>query len=238
MSRIAALRQLLEQRYPDTAPLIQQVAPVLSTGIAVLDNILPGSGLPRGKLTAWQAEAGTGAILRHACRAVVAGGERAAWIGSAGILTLDPAETSGMLLVRPATPRHALRSTEVLLRSGGLALLVLTHVDPDRTASVRLTHAAREGGTALVVVARTTALASLRLSSRFLPDRMQWARDPFGEPALPRIATLEVRVETLGWTRRVTISLPLTPYEFRLSPDPAWADRRGTPSRPDLSSDR
>jgi len=227
VSHLAALRQTLEQRYPDAVPLIQRVAPSVATGVAALDGILPGGGLPRAALTAWHSEGGAGAVLRATARAVLASGERAAWIDGAGVSGLEPAELRDALIVRPPSPLDALRSAEALLRSGGLTLLVLAGTEPEGPMTTRLTRAAREGGTALVILARHVAVASLRLSSRLLPNGYRWLPGPFGTHALPDEAMLEIRVRTLGWQHRATIPLPVAPYELRLSPDSGLADRRG-----------
>lgn len=226
MSTVASLRQLLEERYPDAAPLAQRATPALATGIDALDQILPGGGLPRGKLTAWHADGGGAAILRAACRAVVCNGERTAWIDD-GPVSLVPDEMHGTLLLRPTTARRTLRTAEQLLRSGGLHLLVLAGAEPDGTAAVRLTRAAREGGGALVILARQVAVASLRVSSRIVTEGYRWRRDPFGDPAFPTTAAVEVRVHTLGWRTRATLVVPIVSYELRLSSDPTLADRRG-----------
>ena len=230
MSNLAALRQLLEQRYPDAAPLTRGVA-VVPTGIAPLDAILPGGGLPRGKLIAWHSEGGAAAVLRAACRAVVAAGERAAWIDGAGVLSLTPGAIRGALILRPAGPLEALQSAEVLLRSGGLTLVVLAEAEPEGAAALRLTRAAREGGAALVTLARHVAVAGLRISSRLLTQSYQWTIGPFGDPAIPQEVLLEIRIRTLGGNTRTTIALPVLPYELRLSPDSERADRRGAGRR-------
>src|SRR5690242_21959078 len=76
------LRALLEQRFPDAAPLTggAHATDAVATGIAALDRILPNHGLPRGRLSVWAPLGAANAILRGACHAVVAAGERAAWI--------------------------------------------------------------------------------------------------------------------------------------------------------------
>jgi len=78
------LRRRLAEEYPDARPLVerdaQRLAHPVPTGIAALDRMLPGGGLPRGKLTAWAPDGGAAAVLRAACRAALAAGERAAWI--------------------------------------------------------------------------------------------------------------------------------------------------------------
>lgn len=227
MPPVAALRSLLAQRFPDAVPLAYGVARPVASGIAALDAALPNGGFPRGKLTAWHSQGGAAAVLRMACRTAVAAGERAAWIDGARTLELEPGTVDDILIFRPADPLHALRSAETLLRCGGLGLVVLTGAKPEGTAAVRLTRAAREGGSAFVVIAEQASVAALRINSRFLMHGYTWALGPWGTPALPSEATLEVEVRTLGWHTRTTIVLPVMSYELRLSLDPGLADRRG-----------
>jgi hypothetical protein len=251
---VSALRQLLANRFPDAAPLAERdarrIAAPVATNLAALDQAFPGGGLPRGKLTAWLPQGGATAVLRAACHAAIAAGERAAWIDAAH--TAGPGWQEGPLLIRPvagversgtarqrravsAPPRrddplrrlNALRSTEVVLRSGGFALVVLAGAAPEGTETVRLVRAAREGGSALVVLTSGASLASLRVTSRLLPHGYRWAPGPFADPAAPLTATVQVRVRTLGWNRQAELVLPVTPYELRLSLDPGLADRRG-----------
>jgi hypothetical protein len=131
----------------------------------------------------------------------------------------------------PLRRLNALRSTEVVLRSGGFALVVLAGAPPEGTETVRLVRAAREGGSALVVLTTGASLASLRVMSRLLPHGYRWAPGPFADPAAPLEATVQVRVRTLGWNRQAEVVLPVTPYELRLSLDPRLADRRGSDRR-------
>lgn len=222
---LPALRQLLQQRFPDAAPITHGLVLPVPTGVAPLDGALPGGGLPRGKLAAWMPQGGAAAVLRAACQATVAAGERAAWIDGAG--TVGPFWEEGPLLVRPTGRINALRSAEIILRSGGFALVVLAGAEPEGTETVRLTRAVREGGGAFVALTRNASLANLRLTSRILPHSYQWVRGPFADPAAVREATVDVRVRALGWNRRARVVMPVTPYDLRLSLDPELVDRRG-----------
>jgi hypothetical protein len=226
---IAALRELIEQRFPDATPTTQRLSEHLATGMEALDRALPHGGLPRGQLSVWAPQGGSTAILRAACHATVARGERAAWID--GDSTIAGAFwTEGPLLVRPTSRLHALRAAEELLRSGGFALLVLAGTEPQGTEHVRLTRAAREGGTALVSITTSASVASLRLTSRLLDYR--WRRTPFGEPALAQHVTARVQARAVGWSAHADLSFPVTHHELRLSLDTALVDRRGSPRRP------
>ncbi|HJU67053.1 MAG TPA: hypothetical protein VJ650_02320 [Gemmatimonadaceae bacterium] len=224
-SSVAALRALVEQRFPDALPITHRTTAV-ATGVAALDHILPSGGLPRGRLSAWHSQGGATAILRAACLTTVRAGERAAWIdgrGAVGGVVWD----DGPLLLRPTSPPHALRTAEELLRSGGFGLIVLSGLEPARTETVRLTRAVREGGTAFVTIARESSMASLRMTSRLLPDGYRWRRDPFGDPAEAQAAVIRVHAQAPGWNAHTDLTIPILHHELRLSLDPKLADRRG-----------
>src|SRR5262249_56271409 len=124
----------------------------------------------------------------------IAGGERSAWVDAAG--TIGPDWVDGPLLVRPADPMrrvNALRSTEVLLRSGGFALVVLAGAEPKGAEMVRLVRAAREGGGAFVTLTQNPTLATIHLTSRILANSYRWQRGPFDDSASPIDATVDVR---------------------------------------------
>jgi hypothetical protein len=224
------LRALIHQRFPDAAPLGipggAQTTEQVATGIAELDSVLPNGGLPRGRLSVWAPHGGATAILRAACQAVVSAGERAAWIDGdntvAGAFWAD-----GPYLVRPASRLHALRAAEELLRSGGFSLLILSGAEPQGTEPVRLTRAAREGGTALVTVGSSAAMASLRLTSRLLHYR--WRRTPFGDPAEAEDVAVRVNARAAGWSVHTNFPIPVMHHELRLSLESELADRRGLP---------
>ncbi len=224
---LAALRALIEQRFPDATPLVErETTEHVSTGIAPLDQVLPHGGLPRGRLSVWAPRGGSTAILRAACHTVVAHSERAAWIDGdntiAGAFWAD-----GPYLVRPKSRLHALRAAEELLRSGGFSLLILAGCEPQGTETVRLGRAAREGGTALVSVGTAASMASLRLTSRLL--RYRWRRTPFGDPAEAQDATVRIDARTVGWSAHTEFTLPVMHHELRLSLESELADRRGLP---------
>jgi hypothetical protein len=230
---VAALRALIQQRFPDATPITGVPGGVrtteeVATGIDELDKVLPNGGLPRGRLSVWAPHGGATAILRASCRAVVAAGERAAWIDGGLTVAGEFWETDrGIYLVRPASRLHALRAAEELLRSGGFSLLILAGVEPTGTEPVRLTRAAREGGTALVSVGSMAAMASVRLTSRLLSYR--WRRTPFGDPAEAEDATVRVAARSAGWNVHTDFPIPMVHHELRLSLESELADRRGLP---------
>jgi len=225
---VAALRALIQQRFPDATPLTggAQTTEFVATGIGALDKVLPNGGLPRARLSVWAPFGGATAILRSACEAVVANGERAAWID--GDNTIAGAFwTDGPLLVRPTSRLHALRAAEELLRSGGFSLLVLAGAEPHGTESVRLTRAAREGGAALVTLGTSASMASLRLTSRLM--RYRWRHTPFGDPACAEDVTVRVIARAAGWSAHTDFPIPVMYHELRLSLESELADRRGLP---------
>jgi hypothetical protein len=221
---VLALRQLLHQRFPDAAPLAERGSAV-ATGLGVVDAVLPGGGLPRGRFTAWSSEGGATALLLAACLTTVGAGERAAWIDGAGVA--GPGWPEGPLLLRPAGVAGAFRSAEAVLQSGAFALVVLTGAEPAGAVRVRLARAAREGGAAFVALAASPALAALRVSSRLLPHGYRWRAGPFGDPALPLSAAVEVRARAMGWDRRAEVRLAVAPCDARVPVGPGLADRRG-----------
>jgi hypothetical protein len=92
---------------------------------------------------------------------------------------------------------------------------------------VRLTRAAREGGTALVALGTSASMASLKLTSRLI--HYHWRRTPFGDPAEAQHATVRVAARSVGWNAHVDFPLPVMHHELRLSLESELADRRGLP---------
>ena len=227
---IAALRALIEQRFPDATPLTggAQTAEQVATGIDALDRVLPNGGLPRGRLSVWAPQGGVTAILRATCYSVVLQGERSAWIdGDNTVAGAFWHNAGGLYLVRPKTRTHALRAAEEMLRSGGFSVLVLAGTEPQGTETVRLTRAAREGGAALVSVGTSASMASVRLTSKLM--RYRWRRTPFGDPAEAQDVTVRVHARSVGWNAHTDFPIPVTHHELRLSLESELADRRGLP---------
>ncbi len=237
---IQDVRRLLAEQFPDARPLVERdaerLARPVSTNVPALDRALPGGGLPRGKLTAWAPAAGAATLLRSACRAVLAGGERAAWIDGTETLTYgwgpsrDGAAGDALpLVVQPNDRMNALRCAELVLRSGAFALVVLEMAagsEPAGTETVRLTRATRDGGSALVVLTERGSMAALRITSRLLPSAVRWQRGPFGAAA-PVEVRAEVRARALGWNEWAEVTLAVAAYDLRDALDPRPADRRG-----------
>lgn len=228
-SPVHDLRRLLERRFPDALPIAYGTTEVVGTGVPGLDALLPGGGLPRGRLTTWMEGGGATALLRAACEAAAERGERTAWVDGRGLVEGE-SWCAGPVLLRPPDPVRALECAEVLLRSGGFALVVVTGAPAGESELLRLARVAREGGGALVVVGGRSSGAVLDVASRIPPDGWRWRSGLFG-PAEVEAATVVVRVRALGLERRATLDLPVETHEHRLSLEPELADRRGTPRR-------
>ncbi|MEO6865320.1 MAG: hypothetical protein ABI229_07710 [Gemmatimonadaceae bacterium] len=227
VSALRDLRELLDLKFPDAAPLQRLGTEVVATGIGGLDGIFPSGGFPRGRLSIWAPGGGATAVLRSACRSAVAGGERAVWIDGGGTMA-GAFWDAGPILVRPRSRLHALRAAEALLRSGGFAVVVLAGADPQGTENVRLSRAAHDGGGACIALTASATTSALRASSSIRPHGYVWRRDPHGDAAAIDTATLEVRVSSLGWNRRARVVLPVCRDESRLALSIDLPDRRGT----------
>ena len=225
-SALRDLRELLDLKFPDAAPLERHRTEVVATGIGELDGIFPSGGFPRGRLSVWVPGGGATAVLRSACRSTVAGGERALWIDGGGTMA-GAFWDAGPVLLRPKSRLHALRAAESLLRSGGFAVVVLAGADPEGTENVRLSRAAHEGGGACIALTANAATSALRASSSIRPHGYVWRRDPHGDAAAVDAATLDVRISSLGWNRRARIVLPVRRDELRLALPVDLPDRRG-----------
>lgn len=225
-TKVLALREMLEQRFPDAVPVTHRSAEAIATGIPALDHALPGEGLPRGRIVAWAPGGGATAVLRTVCETVTRRGERAAWIDGEGVAAGD-FWRGGTSLVRPAGERQARVCAEELLRSGGFALVVLAGGRPTDAGRVRLSRVAKEGGGALAILDRSGFMASMRLHSRIAPDGYRWSTNPFGEAAEVEAVTLCVGVTALGWKKQAELTLSVASYDLCLSVEPGLGDRRG-----------
>jgi hypothetical protein len=230
MSALPALRELLERRFPDAVPVIHQTASPVATGVAELDRIFPGGGLPRARLTVWRPLGAATALLTCACRQVVAGSERAVWIDATRTINGE-SWTAGPLLLRPRDRRNALRATEEMLRCGGFALVVLAGVEPHPKETVRLSRAAHAGGGAFVVLTTQTAMAHLRVVSRLLPTDYRWRRSAFDDPAVTDEVRVRVSAQSLGWNAATVVTMPVWHPVARIALDAGVVDRRGITGR-------
>ena len=224
----AALRALLTEKFPGAVPLPlpEHRRSVFPTGLPSLDRILPNGGLPRGRITVWQSPMGGGtAILRSAVAESLGRGERVAWVD--GARSIGPHWTTGPLVIRPHTEDLARKATEILLRCGGFALVVLTGLELDSGAMLRLSRMVHEGGGAFVALTAAHHTAMLRLTARFLPDRIRTASGPFGEIAMIEQTTIRIEARSPGWNAHTLLHLPARHHDLRLPFEPNLADRRG-----------
>ena len=221
-----AIRDLLARRFPDAVPLPSRREAGISTGVALLDQILPGGGLPRGRPTLWeQPGAAATALLTAACHAVLALGIRTAWID--GDHTLGHSWIDGPLMLRPRTPLLGLRFAEVLLASGGFALVVVSGIATDRTTMFRLGRAVHEGGGAFAMMGDRSLPSALKLRSHYVFDRADYAMSPFDEPAAIRSVSVSIEASASGWRESTTLTLPFVSHEVRSALEAGLIDRRG-----------
>ena len=184
---LAALRQQLAQVIEGTKP----GTPGLATGIAALDGVLPGGGLPRGRLTELLGAPGCGktSLVRRMVERAVCDGAWVAYVDATR--TLAPREWAslgaheGLWMVRPRNAERGAWCADVLLRSGAFALVVLDGAPMlSREVAVRLTLLARESDAALLVLgddAKGSALGgALRMRVARVGDAKHSLRDALG----------------------------------------------------------
>lgn len=243
---LAELVRLLPQPAP--------VAPALPTGIAALDAVLQGGGLPRGRLSEIVGSTGSGktTLARAVVEATVAGHGWVAYIDAQR--TLDArdwvhlGDAEGVWMIRPHDATRAPWAADVLLRSGAFALVVLDGAPLlSRSNAVRLTRLARDGNAALVMLGdRTGAATQLGGAVRLVVERAtpgsrrsprHDARHGSGtstssdEGSTTR--TIAVRVEKGGGgtLRTVEVSCAIA-VARRLCTHPEVPDRRGVARGP------
>lgn len=133
-------------------------APGLPTGIARLDNALPGGGIPRGRISEWVGSPGSGktTTARMLLFATLRAGCGTAWVDARR--TIDPRDLAApgfdaTWVVRPPDPTRAPWCADLLLRTGAFALVILDGAPVlPRPIAVRLAHLAREADTALLLL--------------------------------------------------------------------------------------
>lgn len=173
-AEVARLRTDLEARFGSvvlpaagTSGRRTDTAVDFRTGLYPIDRLLP-RGVPRGGLSVWAGEMGRTAALRALVGRACAGGDPVGLVDAG--LTLDPAGWCGeddwwlnrLWVARPPSPvaeAEAAWAAEVLLQSGGFALVVLDGALPGREQAYRLRSLARERGAALLIsVARAATV--------------------------------------------------------------------------------
>ena len=169
---IAKLREELARRQGATAA----DRPVLPSGFAPLDSLLPGGGFPMGRVVELCGPAASGktTLALLALAQATRSGRLAAFVDPAGELFPPAARALGadlsrLLVVRPHEPALAARAAALLARSQAFAAVVADLPQlpgPPGPWSRRLLEAAEAGHAALVVLslAPSGLDASVRLS--------------------------------------------------------------------------
>jgi hypothetical protein len=225
------LGAIQETARPDRAPL--------PTGIAELDALLVGRGIPRGRLTEITGANGSGrtSMLRTLVAAVATGGRWVAYIDATR--TLAPrdwahvgSERAPLWIIRPASAARAPWCADLLLRSGAFALVVMDGAPQlSRVLAVRLTRLARDVGAAFVVTGEhggdaTGSSVRIRLAAR---DPVRAAKGSGSRSERSTTITLEKG----GKRRTIEVSYGRA-VARRLCAHPEVPDRRGVahPERP------
>ena len=244
---IAELVKLLPPPPPAT--------PALPTGVAALDAVLAGGGLPRGRLTEIAGPAGSGktTLARAIVESTVAAHGWVAYVDAQR--TLDArdwvhlGDAEGVWVIRPREAHRAAWCADVLLRSGAFALVVLDGAPTlTKSAAVRLTRLARESNAVLVLLGEHTGAASqLGGAVRLLVERPSPShrrpRSHHPPPLTPHarsgsidvdpapVRTIAVRVEKGGTLRTVEVRCAIG-VARRLCTHPEVPDRRGVARGP------
>ncbi len=228
---IAALRQQLAEIVEGGRPAM----PGLATGMAALDAVLPGHGLPRGRLTEITGAPGSGrtTIARQLVAATLRAGWWVAYVDAAR--TLAPRDWAALgahdslWVVRPDDPARGAWCADVLLRSGAFGLVVLDGAPAlSRPVAVRLVRLARASDAAFVLLAPDGQHAGVAGALQLRVQRVRAKRktEPFdltarlegparagaigagagtGAPARPEPRRLFITIEKGGPAQRVEV---------------------------------
>ncbi len=184
-NRVAALRELLKQRFPGTTQLDKPDVGVLPTGVPGIDRLLPG-GLPRGSvslLSGPPSSGKTGAALRVVAGLTAQRGQ-VAWVHRGAFSPASAAwagvEPDNLLQVQAESDSEALRCTDFLLRWQAFHLVVLDWIGRGGHGSRwnRLQRLVTDSPSTLVVIAPSPApgdplrfVSSVHLAFERAPDR-------------------------------------------------------------------
>ncbi|MES2180328.1 MAG: ATPase domain-containing protein, partial [Gemmatimonadota bacterium] len=221
-------------------PPPEPAAPALPTGIAALDAVLLGGGLPRGRLTEMTGRTGSGktTLIRAIVESVVQARGWVAYIDAQR--TLDArdwvhlGDAQGVWMIRPHDATRAAWCADVLLRSGAFALVVLDGAPTlTKAAAVRLTRLARESDAAFVVMGdRAGGATQLGGAVRLAIEKRRRGEGDKGQGTGDRAThTIGVRVEKGGTLKTVEVSCAIV-VARRLCTHPEVPDRRGVARGP------
>jgi hypothetical protein len=172
---------------------------VIGSGIASLDAVLPGGGIPCGRLTEVAGRDGSGAtsITRAIVATALADKRWVAYVDATR--TLAPGDWASLAaqgrlwIVRPPSDGHGTWCADILLRSGAFSLVVLDDPAPiPRGVIVRLTRLAREGNIAFLVLHHQDHHAGLVGSA----VRLHLTREPAAATTGPGTSVAWRRLET------------------------------------------
>jgi recombination protein RecA len=216
------------------------ITPALPTGIASLDAVLLGGGLPRGRLTEIVGQPGGGktTIARAIVETTVLSHGWVAYIDAQR--TLDArdwvhlGDAEGVWMIRPHDAARSAWCADVLLRSSAFALVILDGAPVlSKAAAVRLTRLARESDAAFVVIGERGAATQLGGAVRLLVERRTTRRTGIQErrKGEHETHTIGVRVEKGGTLKTVEVSCAIA-VARRLCAHPEIPDRRGVARGP------
>ncbi|MBX3173789.1 MAG: hypothetical protein KF709_05220 [Gemmatimonadaceae bacterium] len=172
--------QLLRQQLAAVVAGTPSTTPGLPTGFAGLDAMLPGGGLPRGRLTELLAPAGLGktTLARSLASTTLLGGSAVAWVDATRTLdprdwiSVDPSGSDALWVVRPGEPARAAWCADLLLRTGSFALVVLDGAPVlPRNVGVRLAQLARDADAALLLLGEGTRASEIGGALRLVLKR-------------------------------------------------------------------
>ncbi len=194
---VSELRRLIGRRGSSLPEAAFQRA-LLPTGVAAIDGVL-GGGLPRGRIVEVTGDAGRMSLVVSA----VASAQRVAGGGEELVAVVDVADAlcpraaaragadlSRLLWVRPRRIEDALRAADLLLATGGFALIVLYGAgagvarginSPKRMdhAWPRLLHACERAEVALLVIGDRPLAGSFAAATLHLEGgAVRWRRVP------------------------------------------------------------
>jgi hypothetical protein len=222
---LAALQDLRQQLAAVVAGT-PSATPGLPTGLSALDAALPGGGLPRGRITELLAPAGVGktTLARMLAATTLLSGQAVAWVDATRTLdprdwvTVDPAGSDALWVVRPGEASRAPWCADLLLRTGSFALVVLDGAPVlPRAIAVRLSQLARDADASLLLLGDGTRASEIGGALRLVLKR----RDP---------RTVLATVEKGGPHQHIPLQLEVghgRDIARRVCAHPEVPDRRG-----------